>query len=101
MTRRSLQGRQSLAFGKLGTMRDMQAVARKMAQMRSAVQAMQKLEVQLQEQAGDKQRWRPTIENIVEVTTDAGQWSHEAADILRNIKAEVEQYLRDLKNATD
>jgi len=101
MTRRSLQGRQSQAFAKLGTMRDMHVVANKLGLIKVAVQAMQKLEVQLQEQAGDKQRWRQTIENIVEVATTAGQSSHDAAAILRNMKAEVEQYLRDLKNATD
>ena len=101
MTRRQLQSRQSQAFVKLGTIRDMNTVARNLALMRAAVQAMQKLEVQLQDQIGDKQKWRQTIENIVIVATDAGAASREAAAILRNMKAEVEQYLRDLKNGTN
>ena len=101
MTRRSLQGRQSLAFGKLGTMRDMHIVASKIGLMKAAAQELQELEMRLQGQSGDKQKWRQTIENIVEVATTAGHASHDAAAILRTMKTEVEQYLRDLKNAID
>lgn len=101
MTRRSLQGRQEQAFGKLGTMRDMHTVAKKIGLIRAAVEAMQKLEVQLREQTGDKKAWRDTMVNIGEVATMAGRASREAAIILRSMKVQVEQYLRDLKNASD
>jgi len=76
----------------------MASVARKLAMIRAGVQEINKIEIELQKGGIDP---REAIQNVTDVVLKVKGWSGETTDVLKEIKRNVEGYLRDLKNATN
>lgn len=100
MSRVRLQSRDSQPFVRLGTIRDMTSVARKMAMMRAAVQEINRIEGELLKNP-TRQEFRQLLEDMVQAAQNARQWTEEVIEILKKITRNVEGYMRDLKNAVD
>ena len=95
MLRKKFQGRQEQSFVSLGTIRDMTALARKLAMMREAVKQIRKQEIEL-ERGAILWRKKQALRNIVDAADKAQDWSKEARDVLRGIKQNAEGYRKGL-----
>jgi len=95
MLRKKFQGRQEQPFVSLGTIRDMTALARKLAMMREAVSQIRKQERELERPAIVWKK-KQVLRNIVDAADKAQDWSKEARNILRGIKQNAEGYRKGL-----
>ena len=101
MSRIRLQSRHSQPFVRLGTIRGMTAVARKLAMVRAAVKEIKDIEERLLSKGATTQQFKQAMEDTASAAKSASKWSSEAAGILNSMRVDVDAFLRDLKNATD
>jgi hypothetical protein len=96
MLRTGSRSKHEQAYVKLGTMRDMSTVARKMAAARQAIREIEKIEGMLGDW-GDDRRFRGRMQDIADLAVVVRHETKDSITILRSIKTDVEAYLRDLR----
>lgn len=102
MSRRQLQSKLAPPLVRLGTLRDMGLVAKKLALAKKAIEEICRIEDDLVKKG--QEDMRVFKQKMAWTATMAIKTGHAAADsivLLKGIKAKVEQYLRELNNATN
>ena len=89
------------SFVKLNTLRNMSLVARKMAMVRQAVQEINRVEGLLLRTGANNKEFIVAMGDMAEAAIQGSGWTKEAIAVLNGVKRDVEQYLRDVKNASN
>lgn len=100
MSQRRLQSKHSQPFVRLGTIRDMTSVARKLAMVRAAVQEIGRIEGELLK-VRDERQTKKGLLAMAETALKAQKWSEEAVVTLQEIKRNVEGFLREARHGAD
>ena len=95
-----LQRKEVPPFVRVGTIRDMSSVARKLGMIRVGLQEIKKIEDNIETES-DNDRVQGMRKSVGLIAFKIQEWSEESIDVLQKMKRNVETYLRDLKNASN
>jgi len=102
MPQREFQSKHSQPFVRLGTLESMTTVARKLAIARKAVVEIRDIEIGLLAKGReDSKVFAEKMEWTAHCAKEAGEAMKSAMIILKGMRVDVENYLRDVKNASD
>ena len=87
-------------YVRVGTIRDMAAVAKNLGMIRVGIEEIKKIEDKIESES-DPERVRGMNRSVGLIAFKVQEWSDDSIDILQKMKRNVEIYLRDLKNAID
>lgn len=101
MSRRQLQSKLAPPLVRLGTLRDMGLVAKKLAVARKAIEEIRRIEDDLIKKGKEDMRvFKQEMAWTATMAKNAGHAAEDSIVLLKGIKVKVEQYLREL-NATN
>lgn len=102
MLRRRLQSKHRQPLVSLGTIPGMTAVAKKLAISNKAIEVIKEIEDELLAKGKEDMRvFKQKMEWTAKVARSAGSAAEEAITMLKQMRTDVEKYLRDEKNAAD
>jgi hypothetical protein len=89
-------GKVGPAFVKVGTIRDMKAVADKLGMVRVAIQQIKESEEAMMDKDISDRDWREAVFLTVKAAEKGKDWCEDTIELLNKIKRNSEAYLRSL-----
>ena len=89
-------GKVGPAFVRVGTIRDMSAVAAKLSMVRSAINQIKESEEAMMDKDTSDRDWKEAVSLTVRAAEKGKDWCEDTIEILNKIKRNSEAYLRSL-----
>jgi hypothetical protein len=89
-------GKVGPSFVRVGTIRDMSAVAAKLSMVRSAIQQIKESEDVMMDEGTSDRDWKEAVSLTVKAAEKGKDWCEDTIELLNKIKRNSEAYLRSL-----